>query len=266
MNETLVLRNVWFRYQEGENYVLKCVSLNLTEGEILLVLGGNGAGKTTLVLVAGALLPPTRGEVALYGEVTNPDDVTLRKKVGVAMQNPDDQLFSPTVRDELSYSLKQLGLKPSEINHKVQKTAEDFGFLQYLGKPPTSLSFGYRKMVSIAASTIHDPEIILLDEPFLGLSTQLFCRLMKVIKKWRNAKKTVLITSSSLPWILEMVTRVALMNDGRIVTEDIDVWSNAELLAKSGIMIPLFFTPVQNKRHVIEKDALLQQNLVCGEK
>ncbi len=266
MNETLVLRNVWFRYRESENYALKGVSLNLTEGEILLVLGGNGAGKTTLVLVAGALLPPTRGEVVIYGEATNPDDVALRKKLGVAMQNPDDQLFSPTVRDELSYSLKQLGLKPSEINHKVQKVAEDFGLLHYLEKPPTSLSFGYRKMVSIAASTIHDPGIILLDEPFLGLSTQLFCRLMKAIKKWRRTKKNVLITSSSLPWIPELVTRVALMVDGRIVTEDIDVWSNVELLAKSGVMTPLFFRPVQNKRHVIEKDALLQQNLVCGEK
>ena len=211
----LELANVWFKYPGTKHYVLKNVNLVANEGEVSIILGGNGAGKTTLLMIASGLLMPSQGKVLINGSNLTNLLPGIRKAIGIMFQNPDDQLFNPTVYEEIAFVLKQINRneedKILDIIKKLKLPKE------ILSKPPYLLSFGIKKMVALASILVYEPSIILLDEPFSNLSPNYIKVIMEIIRELRSEDKTVIIASSNTESVSKIGDNYYILSKGRII-------------------------------------------------
>src|SRR5512136_2436738 len=166
------VKDVYFSYQSGVQ-ALKGVSLTIRDGEFVAIMGQNGAGKTTLVKHFNGLLKPTKGTVRIDGvETTKKSIASLSKTVGFVFQNPDHQLFSETVEEEIAFALKNFGFEPEIIKKQVTWALSLLSLDQYLKTSPFMLSGGERKRVALASVLAWDPQILILDEPTIGQDHQ----------------------------------------------------------------------------------------------
>ncbi len=234
------VQNVHFTYPNGVE-ALKGVSLKISDGEFVAIMGENGAGKTTLVKHFNGLLKPTRGKVFVDGvETTKVSVATLARKVGFVFQNPDHQLFSETVEDEVAFALRNFGFKEKVIKRRVTWALNLLGLAHYRKTSPFMLSGGERKRVALASVLAWNPEILILDEPTIGQDYQQKDKLRQFILQMKSQGKTIVIVTHDVEFVAECKPRVVLMRGGKIIGdgEAPEVLTNLEILIQASIVPP----------------------------
>lgn len=214
MNSVLRFQNVSFSYPNGHR-ALRDVSFDILRGERVGLLGLNGSGKSTLMLHADALLWPDQGTVAVNGvAVTRRNAAECRRDVGMVFQNADDQLFMPTVEDDVAFGPRNMGLSDKEVADRVDEALRLTGCEALRGRVPFQLSGGQQKMVSVATVLSMHPEILILDEPSSGLDYAARAQLVAILQ---SLPHTLLMSSHDFELIKTLCSRVILLEDGEIV-------------------------------------------------
>ncbi len=234
------VENVYFTYPNGVE-ALKGISLKIYDGEFVAIMGQNGAGKTTLVKHFNGLLKPTKGRVLVDSvETTKTSVATLARNVGFVFQNPDHQLFSETVEDEIAFALKNFGFKEDVIERRITWALNLLGLAQYRKTSPFMLSGGERKRVALASVLAWDPKILILDEPTIGQDYQQKEKLRQFILQMKTQGKTTIIVTHDVEFVAECNPRVILMRDGKIVAdgEAKKILTSTETLYKASIIPP----------------------------
>jgi len=213
------VKDVYFTYPTGVE-ALKGVSLNIRNGEFVAIMGQNGAGKTTLVKQFNGLLKPTKGEVLADGVSTrNVSVAQLARKVGFVFQNPDHQLFSETVEEEISFALRNFGFRETTLKRRVTWALNLLGLTEYRKTSPFMLSGGERKRVALASVLAWNPKVVILDEPTIGQDHRQKEILRQFIVQLNAQGKTVVIVTHDVEFVAECSPRVVLMAQGQIVAD-----------------------------------------------
>jgi len=212
--KVLEVKNLSFTHPAG-NQALHDINFDLDSGETLAVIGPNGAGKTSLFLALCGLTS-FRGEVKIFGEkMTRKDPARLRQRMSLVFQNPDDQLFMPTVGEDLGYGLEELGYEPAEVQTRVEDALARVGLAGYQDRSIHHMSYGEKRRVTLAIAFARSSEILLLDEPTRELDPG-GRREFKSYLKEINATK--LIASHDLDLVAELASRVLLLDKGQLVS------------------------------------------------
>ncbi len=199
---------------------LEGVDLELYAGEFCALVGQNGAGKSTLAKHLNGLLKPVSGTVEVLGRDTRTLSVgELARDVGYVFQNPDHQIFSARVRDELAFGPRNLGLTPDEVRRRVDEALDGFGLRPYADLPPATLGFGLRRLVSVAAVFAMRPRFFVLDEPTAELDWRSAHELLDHFRRLHRQGHTILLISHDMELVAEYAQRVLLMRAGRIVAD-----------------------------------------------
>jgi energy-coupling factor transport system ATP-binding protein len=220
---------------------LKGVSLTIKDGEFVSLMGQNGAGKTTLIKHFNGLLKPSQGAVRIDGIDTRKTSIaTLARNIGFVFQNPDHQLFSETVEEEISFALKNFGFETEVIEKRIDWALSLLGLTQYRKTSPFLLSGGERKRVALASVLAWDPKALILDEPTIGQDYQQKEKLRQFIVQMQSQGKTIVIVTHDVEFVAECNSRVLLMKEGRIIAdgESRKILTDAEVLAQSSIVLP----------------------------
>ena len=234
------VEEVNFTYPNGVE-ALKNVSLVIKNGEFIAIMGQNGAGKTTLVKHFNGLLKPSKGTIRVDGvETTKTSVAALARTVGFVFQNPDHQLFSETVEEEIAFALKNFGFEEEAIQKRVTWALNLLGLTQYRKTSPFMLSGGERKRVALASVLAWDPQILILDEPTIGQDYQQKEKLRQFIVQMQTQRKTVVIVTHDVEFVAECNPRVVLMKEGKIVAdgEGKEILTNLDAIAQSSIVLP----------------------------
>jgi cobalt/nickel transport system ATP-binding protein len=234
--------DVAYHYPDGHQ-ALRGVDLTIEAGERVALLGPNGAGKTTLILHLNGILSPTAGAIHIGGlPVTKPNLKEIRRRVGVVFQDPDDQLFMPTVRDDVAFGPANLGLSGSVLDERVHAALGAVGMEHAGDRPPHHLSFGQRRRIALATVLAMDPQILVLDEPTSNLDPAARRDLADILT---TLPVTVVIATHDLPYALELCPRTVILNDGAIVADGPtpEILGDAELMATNRLELPYGFHP-----------------------
>ncbi|MDK2372259.1 MAG: ABC transporter ATP-binding protein [Candidatus Korarchaeota archaeon] len=233
----LSLRNVSYSYPDGTP-ALRDVNLEVRSGEIAFVMGPNGSGKTTLLLLMAGLLTPTEGGVTFYGK---PLGNWFRKHCGILFQDPRDQLLAPTVWEDVALAPKQLGLDEGEVMSRVEEALRYFGIEDLASRSPLRLSRGQAAKVILAGLLAHDPEVLLLDEPWSSLDAEGTEHLLELIKLFKERNRIVVISSQNSDMAAEISDTVHILKNGELVMSGLasDLLVRVEELREIGIRPPL---------------------------
>lgn len=233
----LSLRNVSYSYPDGTP-ALRDVNLEVRPGEITFVLGPNGSGKTTLLLLMAGLLSPTEGEVSFDGK---PVGNWFRKRCGILFQDPRDQLLAPTVWEDVALAPRQLGMDEGEVKSKVEEALRFFGIEDLALRSPLRLSRGQAAKVILAGLLAHDPEVLLLDEPWSSLDAEGTERLLELVRRFRERDRIVVISSQNSDMAAEISNTVHILKNGELVMSGpaADLLVKIEKLREVGIRPPL---------------------------
>ncbi len=234
---SLLVTGLAYAYPDGHQ-ALFGVDLRLHAGERVALLGPNGAGKTTLVLHLNGILTPGRGRVQVAGlDVAEPHLREVRRRVGVVFQDPDDQLFMPTVRDDIAFGPANLGLRGAELDARVNRALAQVGLLDLADRPPHHLSFGQRRRAAVATVLSMDPEILVLDEPSSNLDPASRRELAEVLN---GLDVTVLMVTHDLLYALELCPRSVILSEGVIAADGPtqDLLGDDDLLAQHRLELP----------------------------
>ncbi|MHA1745504.1 MAG: ABC transporter ATP-binding protein [Promethearchaeota archaeon] len=215
--------------------VLQNISVEFFPGEIVGLMGPNGAGKSTLIRCINGLLQPQKGTVWVKSHATNHTPIDeLSQTVGIVFQNPDHQLFSTTVKDELKFSLKNLPLTPEEVSRQIESISDRFNLHPFLDESPFNLSGGQKKKVALASIVCRNPEIVILDEPTVGQDATQKKTLEKYLRDLQQLGKTIIIVSHDLEFIQRLASRVLILKNGTILTEGRvdEIFPNLDLLTQ----------------------------------
>ncbi len=236
----LELRDIWFSYPGGVE-ALRGAYLSVDRGEAVGVIGSNGSGKTTLLLVAAGLLKPSRGDVLLEGKSLFEQLPEARRRIGIVFQDPDDQLFNPTVFDEIAYALRQLGLEPEEISGRVEGIAEKLRITHLLGRQPHRLSLGEKKIVALGSILIYEPEVIILDEPTANMAPTYVTNIEDIIKQLRDNGRAIVVASQDIEFIARIADRVFVLREGKVMAsgQARGILVDEELLTKANLDLPV---------------------------
>ncbi len=233
----LEARSLYFSYPDGHEAV-KNVSFTIYHGESVGLIGANGAGKSTLLMLLVGLLFPGQGEV-LVGDVrlTKKTLSAIRQRLGFVFQNPDDQLFMPTVYDDVAFGPRNYGLDEDEVKIRVEKALEMVGIPHLKDRPPFKLSGGEKRVAAIASVLSMQPDILIMDEPTSALDPKSRRRVITLLKNFGHTK---IIASHDLDMVLEACKRVIVLKEGEIVADGIteEILCDKELLESCGLEIP----------------------------
>ena len=237
MSAVVEVSDLHFVYPDGQ-VALAGLSLTVDRGERLAVLGPNGAGKTTLAHHLNGIRRAERGSIKIDGETLN--DATLpeiRRKVGLVFQNPDDQLFMPTVEEDVGFGPANLGMEGEELEGAVTRALTSVGATGLERRAPHHLSGGERRRVSLATVLAMSTSVLVLDEPTAGLDPAGRRELIEVLQSLPMAQ---VVITHDLPFALELCERSVIMNEGRIVADGAtrELLANDELLAKNRLEMP----------------------------
>jgi energy-coupling factor transport system ATP-binding protein len=212
-------KDVHFSYPNGVE-ALKGVSLTIEKGQFVAIMGQNGAGKTTLVKHFNGLLKPSEGRVLVDGvDTTKVSIATLSRDVGFVFQNPDHQLFSETVEEEIAFALRNFGFNEEIIEKRITWALNLLALTEYRKTSPFMLSGGERKRVALASVLAWDPKMLILDEPTIGQDYEQKEKLRQFIMQMRTQEKTVIAVTHDVEFVAECNPRVVLMREGKIVAD-----------------------------------------------
>jgi cobalt/nickel transport system ATP-binding protein len=239
---SLEVSGLAFAYPDGHQ-ALFGVDFTVARGERVALLGPNGAGKTTLVLHLNGILGGGAGTVTVAGlPVGKRHMAEIRRRVGIVFQDPDDQLFMPTVREDAAFGPAAAGLKGAALEARVRAALDRVGMADFAERPPHHLSFGQRRRVAVATVLAMEPEILVLDEPSSNLDPASRRELADIL---RSLDVTVLMVTHDLPYALELCPRSLILSDGTIAADG----PTAELLCDDALMrahrleLPFGFDP-----------------------
>lgn len=225
----------------GSPEVLRGIDLTINDGEFVAIMGENGAGKTTLVKTFNGLLTPSSGKTKVDGVDTRQSSVArLSREVGLVFQNPDHQLFSETVREELAFSLRNFGYGDDTIERRVSTVLETLDLTRYIESSPFVLSGGERKRVALAAVLVWNPKHIILDEPTIGQDYQQKDRLRNFIIQLNAQGKTVIIITHDIEFVAECKPRIIILSKGLIIGDGPaeEILTDGELLDRASLTRP----------------------------
>jgi len=241
---SLRVSNLAYAYPDGHQ-ALFGINLELHKGERVALLGPNGAGKTTLVLHLNGIIATQQGSVSVAGTVVDSKNKEglkhIRERVGIVFQDPDDQLFMPTVFEDVSFGPFNSGLRGEELEHVVTKALERVGMLEFKDRPPHHLSFGQRRRVAVATVLAMNPEILVLDEPSSNLDPASRRELAAILKE---LNVTILMVTHDLPYASELCERSVILSGGVIAADEptSSLFRKKELLATHRLEMPVGFS------------------------
>ncbi|MDA0865274.1 MAG: ABC transporter ATP-binding protein [Cyanobacteria bacterium] len=209
----LAIDQVAFSYP-SQSHVLRDISLTVQEGERVGLIGHNGCGKTTLFMLLCGMLAPTNGTIHLFDTPVKPGQ--FYPEVGFLFQDPEDQLFSPSVQDDIAFGPQNLGLSAAEVTERVTVAMEMTDITTLAERPPHHLSGGEKQMVAIAGLLAMCPRILLCDEPTASLDMRIRRRLIRFLQ---GSNETLVIASHDLEFLLEVCDRVILIDEGRVIAD-----------------------------------------------
>ncbi|MFE4264779.1 energy-coupling factor ABC transporter ATP-binding protein [Streptomyces sp. NPDC056883] len=239
---SLEVSGLAYAYPDGHQ-ALFGVDLAVGRGERVALLGPNGAGKTTLVLHLNGILSGGVGSVSVAGlPVAKRNLAEIRRRVGIVFQDPDDQLFMPTVREDVAFGPAAAGLRGAELEERVREALEQVGMAAFADRPPHHLSFGQRRRVAVATVLAMRPEILVLDEPSSNLDPASRRELADIL---RSLDVTVLMVTHDLPYALELCPRAVILSEGAIVADGRtqDVLCDEPLMRAHRLELPFGFDP-----------------------
>ncbi|MBD2393742.1 energy-coupling factor ABC transporter ATP-binding protein [Cyanobacterium aponinum UTEX 3222] len=227
------INNISFNYNQQQIFNDLCLTIN--NQEKVGIIGANGAGKTTLFLSICGILKLNQGEIKLFDKTIAAGK--FHPEIGLVFQNPDDQLFCPTVKDDIIFGAENLGLSSSEIEARFNQVITTVGVKHLINRIPHQLSGGEKCMVAIASVLIMQPKIILYDEPSANLDLK---ARRKLIQFLQSSSETILVSAHDLELILEVCDRVIVMNKGKIVADGIPekIMSDEKLMRENNLEIP----------------------------
>jgi cobalt/nickel transport system ATP-binding protein len=225
-------------YPDGTT-ALRDISFRITHGESVGIIGANGAGKSTLLLHLNGYLSSTAGEIRIGDfPLTKTTLAEIRRTVGMVFQDPDDQLFMPTVFDDVAFGPFNLGLPGDEVRRRVREALEQVGAFHLVDKPPYHLSGGEKKRVAIATVLSMSPDILVMDEPTSGLDPFARRQLMALLKDFHHTK---IFTSHDLDMVMDLCERTIVLHEGEIRADGStrEIFRNEDLLAECRLEKPL---------------------------
>ncbi|MGJ3249978.1 MAG: energy-coupling factor ABC transporter ATP-binding protein [Elainellaceae cyanobacterium] len=243
--QAIALQNVQFSYPNRPN-ILRGINLSIDTGERLGVMGPNGAGKTTLFMAICGILTPTEGDILLFDQPIVPGE--FRPEIGLVFQNPDDQLFSASVREDVAFGPENLGLPPDEVDARVSEVLDLTGMTDRADRVPHHLSGGEKRMVAIAGVLAMCPKLVIYDEPSASLDLRARRRLIQFLQR---SQETILVSSHDLEFILEVCDRVILIDEGKIVADGNPrtIMGDADLMLAHGLEKPHSLIPHVEPHH-----------------
>ncbi len=251
--EVFRLEEISYSY-EGRIAALDRVSLVVHHGESLVLLGSNGSGKSTLLLLLDGLIAPTTGSVDAFGSRLTPErlqdeagNADFRRRVGLVFQDPDVQLFSPSVWDEVAFAPLQLGLEREVVIARVEAALESLQIEKLRDRPPHRLSGGEKRRVALASVLSLMPEVFLLDEPTSGLDPRSQSWLLDFIQDQRDAGKTVVTATQDLSIVEDIADRVAVLNEEHRLVAD---GSPRDILADKELLLACNLVHAHRHRHL----------------
>ena len=241
---SLVIEDLAFAYPDG-NQALFGVNLKVKRGERVALLGPNGAGKTTLILHLNGILNSGHGRVFVADKLVDTKDKDglkqIRSKIGIVFQDPDDQLFMPTVGQDVAFGPYNMGARDGELEKIVNEALSLVGMLEYKDRPPHHLSFGQRRRVAVATVLAMKPEILVLDEPSSNLDPASRRELADIL---RSLEITMIMVTHDLPYAYELCERSLILSGGVIAADGKtkDLLIDVELLKEHRLEMPVGFT------------------------
>jgi cobalt/nickel transport system ATP-binding protein len=242
---TFEARQLVYRY--NEQVALNQLSIAVSAGERVALLGANGSGKSTLLRLLDGLVFPEAGELLFHGERINQQRLAdrdfamaFRRRVGLVFQNPDAQLFNPTVFDEIAFGPLQMGWKKDEIRERVEGMLASMDIAHLRHRPPHRLSGGEKKRVAIASVMVLDPEVLLLDEPTGALDPRSARQIVELLGGFAGGGKTVITATHDLDSLEEISDRCIVFENGRVAGEGtaLAVLHDVELLQRTRLVQP----------------------------
>lgn len=230
-------RNLSFTYPDGTK-ALREVSLRITHGEAVGIVGGNGAGKSTLLQHFNGYLSPTSGEVRIGdAPLTQETLASVRRTVGMVFQDPDDQLFMPTVFEDVAFGPLHLGLPKNEIEPRVHQALDRVGMRHLANRPPYKLSGGEKRAITIATVLAMSPDILVMDEPSSNLDPRGRRRLIELLHSFEHTR---IIATHDLELVVEVCSRVIVLDAGAIVADGLthEILGNTTLMLAHGLESP----------------------------
>lgn len=238
-------KNLHYRYPGGTT-ALGDVSFRITHGESVGIIGANGAGKSTLLQHLNGALTPTAGSVTIGDfPVTKETLPAIRRTVGMVFQNPDDQLFMPTVYDDVAFGPLNLGLRGAALEQSVSTALAAVGAESLRHKPPYHLSGGEKKRVAIATVLAMSPDILVMDEPTSGLDPYARRQVMQLLAAFSHTR---ILTSHDLDMVLELCPRIIVLHEGCVVADGAasELFSDTALLERCHLEQPLSMQGCRN--------------------
>jgi cobalt transport protein ATP-binding subunit len=234
------VRDLRFSYPDGRE-ALRGVDLGVTRGERVALLGPNGAGKTTLAMHLNGLLRPSSGVVVVDGQVLDDETVgVIRRKVGLVFQDPNDQLFMPTVGEDVAFGPANFGVTGADLDAVVDDALARVGASDVRSRPPHHLSGGEKRLVAIATVLAMKPEVMVLDEPGSGLDP---LGRRDVITTLQSLDVTLIVITHDLPFALELCPRSVILDGGAVVADmpTSELLRDAALLTRHRLELPYGF-------------------------
>jgi cobalt/nickel transport system ATP-binding protein len=237
------LRDLHFQYDGIP--ALRGLSLDIAQGERIALVGANGSGKSTLLRMLDGLCFASQGSISFGGQELTPErlqdeafSLPFRRRVALVFQNPDVQLFNPTVFDEVAFAPLQLQWPKEKVLAKVAETLELMGISHLRERPPYRLSGGEKKRVALASVIVLDPDVLLLDEPTATLDPRSQSQVIDLIQEWKGSSKTVVAATHQLEILDDIADRVFVLEEGRIATSGTaaEILSDHELLVRANLV------------------------------
>lgn len=242
MNELILqLKNADCYYNDG-THALKDISVDFPKGKKIAVLGANGAGKSSLFLALNGILPLKKGTLILNGqEITKKKFAELRTRVGIVFQDPDSQIISADVRQEIAFGPFNLGLPKEEVSIRVQQAMEATEITELAEKATHNLSYGQKKRVAIADILAMHPDVLILDEPFAWLDPKHMLEMVKLLDDLTLKGKTIIISTHDVNMAYAFSEHCIVMKDGKIIATGPpqEVFTDHELLRFAELELPV---------------------------
>ena len=244
MNEVhLSTKNLSYTYPDG-THALKKVNMEIIKGQKVAIMGPNGAGKSTLFSHFNGLTEPTSGHLEIDGERMKYDKKTLlevRQKVGIVFQDPNDQLFAPTVKEDVAFGPMNLGLSYEEVEKRVNEALKLVDMEEFKDKTPHHLSGGQQKRVAIAGIIAMRPEIMILDEPTAGLDPEGVEKVLTILNNLNKDGMSIVISSHDIEMVNGFAEKIFVLNKGEIIAsgDKHEIFSDKELLKEAHLKAPI---------------------------
>ena len=234
--------NMSYTYPDGTS-AIKDINIEIKEGEKVAIVGSNGAGKSTLFAHFNGIIKPSSGLIKINDKTigyNKKDLLQIRQKVGIVFQNPDDQLFAPTVIEDVAFGPMNLGLSDDEVDERVEESLQMVGMQGLENKAPHHLSGGQKKRVAIAGILAMRPEIMVLDEPTTGLDPKGVEQVLDILYKLNQEDMTIIIASHDVEMVIQFADKIFVLNNGEIIGQGTpeEIFNNIETLKKAHLRPP----------------------------